>query len=560
MAIRNNIKKQVDTGVNNNRDAKSWWATVKKLTSSKPRQNEFFNIDNTWLNSSDFSEGCNKYFSSVASDVQIGTIELDEADIVPTEISIGEIKRMLRRMKTNKASHCSDYPSWITKEAAEDLCVPVHDIISCMLRNSTYPTLWKAYSLKPIPKTANPSAFNNYRPIALAYHLSKIAEEVIICQLRPKVDIAGNQFAYTAGNNTTGALLKMCHEWTNALDKPGTNYVDAAFIDMSKAFDRMNPATLISKLVQREIPSSIVKLISTYLSKREHIVAVGNARSDVESISVGVPQGSKLGPLLWTIYIDDLTPACQITKYADDCSLYAANGKNCQVDTMATSIQQTEEWCQDNSMLLNTSKSIVMKISLSPSIDQTSNLSINNEILDMVEETKVLGIVIDNKLKFNSHVSSVISKANSRIYILRVLASSGVDSDNLLRFFKSCILSVLTYCFEAWYNFITELDRKRLERVQNLALKYILVGNFDSYEDRLNAAGISSIQDLYLSRSKTLFCRILTRDSGALSDIVNGFKNKGRKSTRSHTSSMFSFRAKTDKYQRSFFISNFLKF
>jgi hypothetical protein len=176
--------------------------------------------------------------------------------------------------------------------------------------------------LKPLPKVTNATSYNDYRPIALGYHLSKIAESFIIDSLKPYISISDNQYAYREASSTTHALIKLIHDWTCELDKDSRAQINALFIDMSKAFDRMNPTTLL-KLRKTGIDEQLISLLYSYLTNRTHQVAVRDHISTPLNVSVGVPQGSKLGPILWLLYIDDLSSAqCNMIKYADDCSAY----------------------------------------------------------------------------------------------------------------------------------------------------------------------------------------------------------------------------------------------
>jgi hypothetical protein len=212
-------------------------------------------------------------------------------------------------------------------------------------------------------------------------------------------------------------------------------------------------------------------------------------------------------------------------------------------------------------MLVNVSKSIVKRVNPSNIRNIVNEDCILNGVsLKEVNHTKVLGVVLDDHLNFKLHVNSVVSKVNSKIHLLKVLASHGVNSQKRLYFYKACILPTILYAIEAWYGFISEDDKQRLERLQNLALKMILNVDFDfnGYNSRLLAADLCSIKKFYSIRSSKFLTNVSMTESGPLFKTLNHYTNQNRRSSRQHKSSQYNFKAKTQLFRKSFFISRFL--
>lgn len=544
-------------------NTRSWWNYVKQLTSkSTTISPDHYLIDGKWMSCSEFADGLCNHFACVASDVKSNLNSLPINIITSTklqEIPISWVKHQIKLLDLHKATNSFDYPVWVTKEAVESLCVPITKIINNMLHSNTYPTKWKSYEIKPIAKLQQPTCYKDYRPIALSYHLAKIAENAILSKLTPSIEISGNQFAYQPEANTTKALIHMLHNWCSALDKPNISRIDALFIDMSKAFDRLNPETLCNKLQSQNINNNLIQLLSNYLHNRQLHIKIGHTFSSTYSTDIGVPQGSRLGPILWLVYIDDMVPPGSITKYADDCSLYSPVIKG-HTSVLGQSAKYVEQWCSKNSMIINADKSVVMNILPKNTKDRaTSTVKINDVNLTIVNKTKILGIIIDDKLTFTHHVTVLIHKTNSKIFLMKKLSAYGFNEYQLLKFYKACILPTLLYGIEAFYGFLSKEDKERLESTNNYALKLIF-GTDGDYSDRIVLANSHSIEQFYLAKLMHCFNSIIhtNRSQCPLHETYVSFINNNRRSGRMHNSSQFNFKARTELFKKSFFLKNFM--
>jgi hypothetical protein len=301
-----------------------------------------------------------------------------------------------------------------------------------MLASAEHPDRWKRAQINPIPKISCPTKNKDYRPISLLCHLGKFCEEVIINKLRTQLDkvIDPSQFAYQPNIGTVDALIQVMEDFTAQLDKPHTKFIQSAALDFSKAFDRLQPAILVEKIQKYEFNHEGITLVSSFLHNRMQCVKYGNSRSTYISAKIGAPQGTKLGPILWLIYSNDLkAEGYNHVKYADDTTFYVAVNNHTDQSAIAPTIQSTQSWSANNNMLLNADKTEIMNSSLSHHYTYDNQLHIDDYFLTPSPCTKFLGILIDNKLSFNNHVDNLVTKCNSRLFLMRKLRTIGLSNE-----------------------------------------------------------------------------------------------------------------------------------
>ena len=173
------------------------------------------------------------------------------ADATPLDhLSLGEIKLLLNKLNTRKSTSTEDFPTWVSAEASEDICVPLQDIINTMLTTSEFPCKWKRAQIKPVPKISSPTQYKDYRPISLLFHLGKLSEDVIINKMKSKLSelVDSNQYAYQPKIGTVDALIQLLDDFSENLDKAKTKFVQLAGVEFSKAFDRLQPNLLVNKM------------------------------------------------------------------------------------------------------------------------------------------------------------------------------------------------------------------------------------------------------------------------------------------------------------------------
>ena len=234
--------------------------------------------------------------------------------------------------------------------------------------------------------------------------------------------------------------------------------------------------------------------IRSFLSGRQQRVQYKGYFSSRSSPTSGIPQGSVLGPCLFNLFINDLPryidSSCAL--FADDTVISRPMCAPVDHQYLQNDIDSIHQWCQDNKMCLNASKSKVMRISCAknPGIPE---YSINSILLDVVTETKYLGVMINNRLSWDSHVNYIVSRANRLLGLLSSV-SSGLSSHATLCLYKALILPILEYGLPVWTPYTKNVIGK-IEGIQGRATRIILKQRRMemSYEERLRRLRWSSL-------------------------------------------------------------------
>ena len=268
-------------------------------------------------------------------------------------------------------------------------------------------------------------------------------------------------------------LILTVNELALALDKG--KQVDCVLLDFAKAFDRVSHKSLLAKLSNYGVTGPTLNWIEDFLSVRTQVVVVDGEESDLAPVTSGVPQGTVLGPALFLVYINDLPEglACTPRLFADDCLLYRVIDSAGDTDLLQRDLLRLESWEQRWSMEFAAEKCQVLTITrkLKRNII-IKNYEIHNHTLDRVDSAKYLGIILDSKLTFRDHISSVCKKAHStRQFLQRTL--SRCDRETKERAYTTFVRPIVEYGCSVWDPFTKNASQtEQVESVQNKAIRF----------------------------------------------------------------------------------------
>ena len=500
--IRKAKKQRINDTINNVMDSKTWWRGLRELSGMaqpKPQQDRHL-IDGEWMSSQRLCEDLNNYFTGIGGSCLPTSHQSDSTSScsAPTIVHIGQVKQRLQSLDVRKSAHSDDFPAWISQECAEDVCIPLTNIINAIFHQRKFPGLWKKAEVLPLPKVKNVTTLSEHRPISLLWHCGKIAETFIMDRYKhevlPKIKV--DQFAYQQHKGTTDALLWAIDDWTAILDNKSNAAVQVLFKDFSKAFDLMQPSLLLDTLKSMEVSDEVRDLCQSFMSDREQCVVLNGKRSTYAQKTVGVPQGTISGPLFWIAFVNSYSITNgQAIKYADDISCYRCITKRSLNETNETIKEWTEYgigWCESNGMRLNLAKTKAMNIALRKPVT-TEVCVVKNTPIEEVSSFKFLGLYVDNQLNFKTHVDITVKKCRARLFGLLKLKRLGVDCDRLRSFYLANIRSVLAYAAPAFISILAKCDVEKLESVQRHATR-IMMPELDSYSERREQLRIPSVR------------------------------------------------------------------
>lgn len=497
-------------------DLKQTWKILKEVIGvpNKTSVSKMFNIHGTTVSDpAVIAREFNKYFVNVGeklaesippSDISpLFYVKNNTRGIFLAPVIEQEIDSCLTHMKDGSSGHDSLKPS-IVKKCKAHFLAPLAHIFNLSLEQGTVPLSLKYAYVTPVFKAGDQCLMSNYRPISVLPVFSKILERLMFNRVYSFVTLnnilSDQQYGFRKKLSTEMALLRAVDRITAAIDN--RQHTIGLFLDLKKAFDTVNIPILLSKLEKYGIRGIALSWFKSYLSNRKQSVKYFNITSSALPVTIGVPQGSILGPLLFILYINDMPNVLKSLwpiVFADDTTIFASATRIEEaIESFDNELPKLVQWFNCNKLSLNLSKTQYIIFTTSPDVrGMDKNFKIGDAVIDRVQKTKFLGVIIDERLCWSCHIDHVCTKIRKSLGVMKK-ASRLLSNDTLKMLYYTMIYPYLTYCHLIWGRAST-IHLRRLTSLQKRAIRIVSQKPFLAHTHELFIVNrIIKFEDLYV--------------------------------------------------------------
>jgi hypothetical protein len=476
-------------------EPKQFWRYVKSKVKSKIGVSNLKRDDGGFVGSdNEKADVLNGFFASVFTketlhnipDLPDKTVENNLNDIHVSEV---EVLNLLKDIDSSKSMGPDEIHPYLLKSMPDVFVKPLSLIFKKSLSSGEVPKGWKDARISPIFKKGNKTEPCNYRPVSLTSVVCKILEKIvrkhIMYHLSVNNLLSNDQYGFRPHRSCALQLLHVMEDWTKFIE--GSESWDSIYLDLAKAFDKVAHRRLIRKVSAYGIKGNVLAWIENFLSQRRQCVSIKGSTSSWISVESGVPQGSVLGPVLFIIYVNDITDSvsCISKIFADDTKLYApvTDSGRLQED-----LDSLSEWAQKWELAFNVDKCKVIHYGNN---NPNQQYTMNNKPLQAATEECDLGVLFERDLKFSKHISTKINKANSILALIK-RSFEFMDKYLFLKLYTALVRPHVEFANVIWYPYLKK-DIISIEKVQKRATKLVPNLRNSSYEERLKELKLPSL-------------------------------------------------------------------
>lgn len=518
--IRESKKKYYENVIDiNKKNTKEMWKKLKELTGDKKQKSSNFNEVNykgdiirdnlTIANKLNdyFIESINEIVNNIGCDDEVDNYfnisdtnnnnRWEKFD----EISFIDMNKIINNMDEHKGDR-NDLNTHILKLTWQTRPDVILAVINNSLKLGIVPEDWKISIITPIQKVKNSINVEDLRPINTLPSYEKILEEAVKIQLENFIEknniLSQDQSGFRKSHSCETTLQNSIIDWRNKLDKG--LFVGIVYLDLARAFETINRKRLTEKMKSLGITGVVLKWFESYLFGRKQRVKFKNVFSNDKETIHGVPQGSKLGPLLFILFINDIMEIfekrdvnCKL--FADDTILYTYCDNLKGIETeLNDALLDLQSWLKYNQLKLNVKKTVysILHNKQIKNVRDRCEIKINDQKIEYASKTKYLGVIVDDQLTFKENAMYVARKVTKKINLLYRLKNT-VSSYTKNIIYKSIIAPNFEYCNTIVLNY-SQSSVTMLQKLQNRAMRIILgVNRYTEISKMLDTLGYMSI-------------------------------------------------------------------
>ena len=467
---------------------------------------------------------------------------------------VGVVK-LLSKLNPKKAIGPDRVPTFILRDYAELIAPILRIIFQQSLDTGEVPDDWKSANIAAILKKADKNLASNYRPVSLTSVSCKVLEHIVFRSIMDHVDIHKilNHFqhGFRSQHSCETQLITTIEDLARGLNSQ--QQLDLLILDFSKAFDVVGHQRLLSKLFHYGIRGTSLKWMENWLTGRTQKVVVEGECSEETPVTSGVPQGTVLGPLMFILYINDISAetSSSIRLFADDCLLYRVINSTHDAEKLQGDLTQLCRWSVDWQMDFNAGKCHVLTVTRKQ-MPHHFPYTIAGVQLAHVHHHPYLGVELASDLNWSHHLDEVVPKAQRNLNLLR-RNLYGCTSRTKETAYMTLVRPVLEYASSVWdphqANHIN-----RVERVQRRAARFVTGQH--QWDVRvtglMQGLGWRQLQERRLGARLSIFYKDIINGQSAIR-LPSGVTHTTKTTWTSHDLQFTSPTASKDSYKFSFF-------
>lgn len=394
-------------------------------------------------------------------------------DLTITDIQFKEEKVMaeLKSLDPSKGPGPDGLSALFLRNTASVICRPLTVIYNKCLSEGVMPTVWKHANITPVHKGGSKRSVEQYRPISILSALSKLLERLVHNELYPILHnaIIQQQHGFVKRRSTTTNLLIFSSYLFDNVDN--RVQVDAVYTDFRKAFDKVDHELLLNRIAYNGIRGNLLRWFTSYITNRCQKVVINGFCSDATEVTSGVPQGSILGPLLFVIFINDISKCFHNSKfllYADDLKIYRSirNIQDCYL--LQEDLDRLTNYCYTSKLQLSVPKCNFINFTKNKTII-TFAYSLCNISLNKVNCVRDLGVLLDSKLCLDLHIEQIVNRAYQMYGFIMRSSRDFKRTSSYLCLYKTLVRSQLEYAVPIWNPYYN----KYVDMIENVQRRFL---------------------------------------------------------------------------------------